>query len=87
MLYYLAFEVQKRSYGLARMYSIPTIAQARRDFYCDCIIASTPIDPFLLQKYWFVYISMILSFSLSFCLFPVFLTFCMFPPFFNACNL
>ena len=61
------------------MYSIPTIV--RRDFYCDCIIASTSIDPFLLQKYWFVYISMILSFSLSFAYFLCFWLFVCFPHF------
>ena len=81
LFYYPSFEVQKRNWELARMYSIPTIAQARRDFYCDCIIASTSIDPFLLQKYWFVYISMILSFSLSFAYFLCFWLFVCFPHF------
>ena len=81
MLYYSSFEVQKRNWELARMYSIPTIAQARRDFYFDCIIASTSIDPFLLQKYWFVYIPMIISFSLSFAYFLCFWLFVCFPHF------
>ena len=77
--YIYRFEVQKRNWEFARMYSIPTIV--RRDFYCDCIIASTSIGPFLLQKYWFVYISMILSFSLSFAYFLCFWLFVCFPHF------
>ena len=81
MLYHSSFEVQKGNWELARTYFISTIARARRDFYCDCIIASTSIDPFLLQKYWFVYISMILSFSLSFAYFLCFWLFVCFPHF------
>ena len=62
---------------------IPYQPQHKPDvtFIVIALLQAHRLTPFLLQKYWFVYISMILSFSLPFAYFLCFWLFVCFPHF------